>query len=523
MASIEGTSGNDTLVGSGDVQDTISGLAGDDRIDGGTGFNFMIGGGGNDTITGGTRADTRPDFNDLNVASYKGSSKGVTATLGVQGQNAVVGVVTGQGRDVLVRVDSVVLSEFDDVFQVTSLWAGGQYDAPDLEALINSKLLVRYEGKHNEVRGSPGNDTLDGNGFTRIRYTDGKVDQAAGVQVTFTSEQGGYAKGFSSQGVAFTDTFTGVARARGTTGPDLLLGTAGTQWLDATPGPDTLIGDAGVDFVDFQPSAGLGVVVNLSLSTPQKVNDYFGEVTLLGIEGVRGSLYSDYITGNDQDNFIAPQEGDDTIDGGAGYDVVFLYDSKENFAITTNSTTGAVTLKDTRAPSSEANEWRYGTNVLTNVELILFEDGKVELDSSSSSGSTGSSTTGTSAGATTGGATGSTNGSTTTPSTAQTTSLTLIVDLLGQIFLLKDLTETRTAESHVVTYQGTNFNFSEIDPVVTTVLRNGEFTEEFAQEIADAYPTAAGISYAAVVGIVGSDSIDAVLLAVAGADGSYVG
>jgi len=135
MASIVGTSGNDTLTGSSDLNDTLSGAAGDDRLDGGTGFNFMIGGGGNDTITGGTRGDSRPQFNDFNVASYKGSTKEVAATLGVQGERAVVGIVTGQGRDVLVNVDSLVLTEFNDPFKVTSLWAGSHFDPFDLRHL----------------------------------------------------------------------------------------------------------------------------------------------------------------------------------------------------------------------------------------------------------------------------------------------------------------------------------------------------------------------------------------------------
>ena len=133
MASINGTNGNDTLTGSSDLNDTIVGLGGDDFIDGGTGFNFMIGGGGNDTITGGTRGDSRPQFNDFNMASYKGATQGVTATLGVQGERAVVGIVTGQGRDVLVNVDSLVLTEFNDTFKATSLWNGSQFDILDIE------------------------------------------------------------------------------------------------------------------------------------------------------------------------------------------------------------------------------------------------------------------------------------------------------------------------------------------------------------------------------------------------------
>ena len=211
----------------------------------------MIGGGGNDTITGGARGDSRPQFNDFNVASYKGSTKEVTATLGVQGERAVVGIVTGQGRDVLVNVDSLVLTEFDDTFKVTSLWAGSQFDPFDLQALVNQKSIVRVDGAFNEFRGSPGNDSIEGNGFTRIRYTDNKVDQTAGVKVTFTSEAAGTTQGVSDKGVAFTDTFSGVFQVRGSAGPDALAGSSGTQWFQATAGGDTIDGGAGVDFIDF--------------------------------------------------------------------------------------------------------------------------------------------------------------------------------------------------------------------------------------------------------------------------------
>jgi hypothetical protein len=101
--------------------------------------------------------------------------------------------------------------------------------------------------------------------------------------------------------------------------------------------------------------------------------------------------------------------------------------------------------------------------------------------------------------------------------------LNVIVDLFGQVLYLKGLRETVTSTSHTVEYAGTTFNWSEVDSFVTTVTRDGSFTDEFAKEIADVYPSVAGISYSTAVALVGASAIDSVLIAVAGADGNYVG
>ena len=79
--------------------------------------------------------------------------------------------------------------------------------------------------------------------------------------------------------------------------------------------------------------------------------------------------------------------------------------------------------------------------------------------------------------------------------------LTVIANVFGSIMFLDDLTETVTSTSHTIEYKGTAFNYAEVDPLITTVVRNGEFTAEFAQEIADAYPSAAGIKYNTVVSL----------------------
>ena len=94
--------------------------------------------------------------------------------------------------------------------------------------------------------------------------------------------------------------------------------------------------------------------------------------------------------------------------------------------------------------------------------------------------------------------------------------------------LLKGLTETiaytgAQITTHTVEYAGIVFNYSDVDALITTVNRDGAFTEEFSSEIVDLAPSAASISYGDFVGLVGVTSLDSVLLHIAGADGNYVG
>ena len=93
---------------------------------------------------------------------------------------------------------------------------------------------------------------------------------------------------------------------------------------------------------------------------------------------------------------------------------------------------------------------------------------------------------------------------------------------------LPDLTEEitmtgNTDTSHTVSHQGTKFKYSDIDALITTVIRDGEFTEEFRKEITELVPSLSEIRYQEVVSLVGAANVDSILIYVAGADGNYVG
>ena len=98
-------------------------------------------------------------------------------------------------------------------------------------------------------------------------------------------------------------------------------------------------------------------------------------------------------------------------------------------------------------------------------------------------------------------------------------SLTLIAEVFGQVFVLQDLKEEVGDNFHYIEYNNIKYDYSEIDPYIFTVSRDNEFTDEFAQEIQDAFPTSAGISYDLALALVGIQGWEDALKTVAAHDG----
>jgi hypothetical protein len=94
--------------------------------------------------------------------------------------------------------------------------------------------------------------------------------------------------------------------------------------------------------------------------------------------------------------------------------------------------------------------------------------------------------------------------------------------------LIRGLTENITKTNGVITdqffqYAGARYDYSDIDSVITVITRNGEFTDEFSQEISDYSALLANATYSDVVKLVGSSNINAWLITVAGDDSNYIG
>ena len=98
---------------------------------------------------------------------------------------------------------------------------------------------------------------------------------------------------------------------------------------------------------------------------------------------------------------------------------------------------------------------------------------------------------------------------------------------LSPVFL-KDLTETMTlingvVDKHTVKYAGSEFNYNQIQNLITPVLRDNEFTSQFNREINDYLQVELNITYKAAVALVGLTNMDSVILMIAGSDGNFVG
>jgi Ca2+-binding RTX toxin-like protein len=114
--------------------------------------------------------------------------------------------------------------------------------------------------------------------------------------------------------------------------------------------------------------------------------------------------------------------------------------------------------------------------------------------------------------------------------TSETHTLSVIVDkgiLAVDAVILKGLVEKTTLtngviSNHTVQYGTALFEYNQIDSLIMTVTRDGNFTSEFRKEITDLLPVAANFSYQDTVKLVGTANIDNVILYVAGADGNFV-
>jgi VCBS repeat-containing protein len=251
VSGIHGSAFDDTLLGSnlsapGTVE-LFEGRGGDDLINGRGGFD---------------RAIYASRVNDI-------ATIGVTIAL-------AAGTVTDDpalGTDTLRSVESIRGTRFDDTFDATDFGATS----------LNAGSL----GALNEFEGLAGNDSITGNGSTRISY----INATSGVTVDLAA---GTAAGDDSVG---NDTITGgVASIFGSHFADLLSGSNNApltlQLFHGHGGDDTIDGRGGLDQASYELFATSGISVDMAGGTV--IGDAGqGTDTLIAIESVRGTNFAD--------------------------------------------------------------------------------------------------------------------------------------------------------------------------------------------------------------------------------------
>ncbi|OQW55470.1 MAG: hypothetical protein A4S14_12520 [Proteobacteria bacterium SG_bin9] len=277
---------DDTLNGS-SANDTFTPLAGDDFIDGKGAF---------DTVS----------YNNIYFVT---SGVNVNFTTGT-----VIAAVNGDtsiGTDTLRNIEALQGTHLADTFVATGFGAVGLNPATNNVSTSN--------GSFNQFEGLAGNDSITGNGNTRLHYG------SATAGVTINLQAGTVVGGDASVG---TDTFVGVNSVNGSNSVDTYdaTGFTGTtsagsfgsfNLFEGLGGADIIIGN-GNTRVSYSQS-GSGVTVNLA--TGAVTGGAGADVITVGtVNGIQGSNFADTLTGDDNNNFIDGGSGDDTLNGAGGVD-----------------------------------------------------------------------------------------------------------------------------------------------------------------------------------------------------------
>ena len=269
---IRGTNFNDSYVASG-----FNGASADIGL--GTTFNEFEGMGGNDNIVG--NGDTR--------LTYQNASAAVTVDLvGGTAHGTAPGDVANVGTDTFTGVSRVIGSNFNDT--------------------------ITGDGNNNVLEGGPGNDTMDGGGGSD---TASYVHAGGGVTVDLNNS------GPQNTGGAGTDTLTNFENLLGSDFNDKLTGN-GNSVLEGRGGADLIIGQSGGADVASYEHASTGVTVSLT-GNPAGTGDAAGD-SFSFINNVRGSSFSDQITGNANANILdGGPGGDDQLTGLGGADTFVFH------------------------------------------------------------------------------------------------------------------------------------------------------------------------------------------------------
>ncbi|WP_435257276.1 beta strand repeat-containing protein [Thioclava sp. FR2] len=298
---IRGTNLNDDILGAA-TDDVLDGRNGDDLLDGRGGNDELFGGAGADTLIGGDGND-RLDGGDGNdrIEVGRSSSGGGDQVIGSNGSDTIIYSGVSNGGDGWNDLSYHGLS-------------GG------IAVTINGGANTGTVQKFGSGGGLVGTDVL--------------VDVARVVNDVND--------GFSIFGTAFNDSF-------------VIDGGAGS-WIQIFGGRGadsydiTLSGIVRLNFSgSYDEWMGATQALNINLATGVIANDGFGNAETITVHDgsarleITGTMHADTYVGSARDENFTTSGGNDTVDGGGGYDVV-RYDRREVGAgVTVNLATGTVT------------------------------------------------------------------------------------------------------------------------------------------------------------------------------------
>ncbi len=302
---INGLAGDDYLYGLLGI-DTISGGSGDDSVDGGdgsdtllggSGYDWLIGGAGNDILNGGTTKDigTPASWNEVDTINYlyEGGGFGVTVNLATGTATDSFGFT-----DTLIDIERVWGTDFADTL------TGGNVANNSLEIFVGF-------GGNDSINGGSGRDIID-------YYSEPGQNGFMGIAVDLIA-------GTVRDAYGDNDTVSGIEEIRGTWNSDYLLGSNGADRFDPFGGNDFIDGRGGLDTVSYAIDVFrdgiVGIDADLARGTIIDTSSWID--TVVSIENVFGSFWSDSISGNALANVLDGDDGNDVLRGRGGNDKLY--------------------------------------------------------------------------------------------------------------------------------------------------------------------------------------------------------
>lgn len=334
--SVIGSSFDDRLTGDANAN-MLMGGAGNDHLDGGTGFvaDALYGDAGNDTFVGriSAGADVFDGGAGNDTLDYSSATGGV-----------VVNLTTGDGDDTVTRIEQIRGSAFDDTLT-------GNDEANIFDGGAGSDILIGGDGADifllseglDTIYGGEGGDTLDFSGSDVAVLVDlGDLETSVLTNITAQAVEADSANAVLAVladetveniiGSAFNDILKGNAADNffnGGTGSDAIFGYGGDDQFTYGGGVQSWDGGADTDTANFTT---LGAGISVNLDTTATTRDAVPVVlvsSLVAIEDVVGTMFDDLIIGDASANMLDGMAGDDTLVGMAGADILIGNDGDD--------------------------------------------------------------------------------------------------------------------------------------------------------------------------------------------------
>jgi Ca2+-binding RTX toxin-like protein len=366
IENIQGTVGDDILIGNSQNNTLSGGAGGTDNLSGADGDDRLIGGGFTTTTT--YSAPSQPDITKPQ-ATNNGSIATAVATAGffdvdanpnitnaTSMPHATINATAFGGSVEYYRID-VTVAGTTAIFDIDG---GGTLDDSILELINSGGTVLASNDTGTGDASPPGHDdayltftfTTPGTYYIRVgRFISNSIAQPMLAGQT-------YQLNISLDNAAVVTTTvtannTSSVVADGGEGNDVILGTLGNDTLTGGNANDT------ASFVNaFSGGSTTGVTVDLNLQGAAQNTVAAGNDTLTGFENLIGSALNDTLTGDANDNSIEGGLGTDILVGGLGNDTA-------SYANATAGVTVSLALQ-----GSAQNTVNAGTDTLSGFENL---------------------------------------------------------------------------------------------------------------------------------------------------------